>query len=164
MGKFEDGNTYGKGRIKGSRNQSTLWLDALGAEDVEVVIQAVKKKAKKGDLRACAIVLARVWPSRRSRAIEIDLPAIGDSAGLMKAQDVLVQSLAQGEITPDEASSVSNLLENQRRAIELHDYGVRLDRLEGKDGDPPAEDKKDDDRFFPMANLVEAVDSNKDKT
>ena len=132
MPRYEKGTAPGPGRPKGSRNKATIWLDQLGRDGVEKIIGVVKKKANGGDLRACGLVLARAWPSQRGRTLELDLPRIVDSAGVVEAQAELVACLSRGELTPDEAASISTLLENQRRAIELHDYGLRMAALERK--------------------------------
>jgi thioredoxin-like negative regulator of GroEL len=130
MARFETGNTLGTGRPKGARNVATRLLNELASEGIEDLLRVVKESAAKGDMRAASIVFARAWPSRRGNPIEIDLPAVDSAAGLVKAQAALVAAVAAGEVTTEEASSLSTLLENQRRAIETHDFARRLEALE----------------------------------
>lgn len=131
-GRFEKGAPRGPGRPKGSRNKASIWIDRLGQQDIETIIGVVKEKASKGNLQACNMVLQRTWPALRGRALALDLPAIADSKGLIDAQTELVALLSRGEVSADEASAISTLLENQRRAIEMHDLVQRLSVLEKK--------------------------------
>lgn len=130
MPRFEKGNTFSTGRQKGARNLATRLLNELASEGIEDLLRVVKESAAKGDMRAASIVFARAWPSRRGNPIEIDLPAVDSAAGLVQAQATLVAAVAAGEVTTEEAASLSTLLENQRRAIETHDFARRLEALE----------------------------------
>lgn len=130
MPRFQKDNKFGTGRPPGARNQTTLWLEQLGHERVGKVVNTVGDKAEKGDMRACSLILARVWPCRRGSLMEIDLPPVNSVDGIIQAQSELVACLSRGEITAEEASSVSTLLENQRRAIETGDLAKRIEELE----------------------------------
>ena len=132
MQRFEKGNKFGKGRIPGSRNQTTLWLDLLGHKTLENVIRKVGEKAENGNMRAASLVLDRASPRRRGAPVEIDLPAVDTAAGVAKAQAALVACLARGEVTPEEAAAISGLLENRRRAIESEELERRIEQLENK--------------------------------
>lgn len=138
MPKWEKGNAPGAGRPPGRRNRSTIWLDELGAEGIETVIAKVKDRAVAGDMMAAAIVLARVWPRRRGRPVPLDLPAVETPAGLVQAQAALVAAMARGEVTPDEAATVTTVLENQRRSLETLDHERRLQELEATRAARPA--------------------------
>src|SRR5665213_3460905 len=130
MAKFKKGKPPGPGRPPGCPNKSTPWLDALGGEATDRVIRVVQKCAEKGDMRAASIVLSRTWPYRRGRPVPIDLPAVDTAGGLVGAQAAVVAAMSRGELTPDEAASVSAVLESQRRTIETHDLERRIEELE----------------------------------
>jgi hypothetical protein len=130
MTRFDDGCPPGPGRPPGCRNKSTVWLESLGREETEGLVRNVAERASAGDMRAASIVLARTWPRRRGSPVRLDLPPVGDAAGLIAAQTALLAAVAAGEVTPEEAQSISALLENQRRAIETHDFARRLEALE----------------------------------
>jgi hypothetical protein len=57
-------------------------------------------------------------PKLRSRTIELDLPECNSPEDVVAAFDVTVAAMAAGEITPDEALTVSRVLDRRRRAIE----------------------------------------------
>jgi hypothetical protein len=142
MPRFEKGAAPGPGRPRGLRNKTTVWLDQLAAEGTEEIIKVVRAEAQKGDMRAAWLMLSRTWPHRRGRPVEIDLPPVETSAGLVQAQAALVAALSKGEITPDEAASIASVLETQRRAIETHDHARRIRELEKKvEAERPAYDQ-----------------------
>jgi hypothetical protein len=136
MPKFEKGNTYSLGRPRGSRNKATVWLDELGAEGTAEIIRVVDREARKGDMRAAWLMLSRTWPHRRGRLVELDLPPVETSAGLVQAHAAVVAALSRAEITPDEAASIATVLETQRRAIETHDHERRIRALQKTEDAP----------------------------
>lgn len=147
MPRFQKGQAPGPGRPPGSLNKSTLLLDQLASEATEKVVLAVQEQAEEGNMYAAAILLARTWPRRRGRPVQLDLPSVADTGGLVAAQAAVIAAMAKGEISPDEAASVASVLETQRRAIEINDHELRIQELEqeakeakeaknGKDAEP----------------------------
>jgi hypothetical protein len=68
--------------------------------------------------RAVRGCLEQILPKRRSREIVLDPPECHDKAGVAAAFDVTVAAMAAGVITPDEALTVSKVLERRRRSLE----------------------------------------------
>jgi len=134
MPQFEKGNTFGKGRPKGSRNTSSVIFDEIGYEGIEDIIRLVQQQANRGSLHAAGILLARAWPIPRSHSlpVTVDLPAVESAGDVVKANAALIALVAAGEFTPEEASSVGRLLENQRRALETYDIEKRIEALEAE--------------------------------
>ncbi len=126
---FHKGQAAGPGRPRGSRNKSTLWLDALAAEGLEKVVRAVKAEAESGNMYAAAIFLARTWPRRRGQPVPLDLPSVADTGGLVAAQAEVIATMARGEISPEEAALISAMLESQRRTIETDDHARQIEEL-----------------------------------
>jgi hypothetical protein len=137
MPRYLKGKPPGPGRPPGSRNKATVVLEEIGQEAVGDVIRMVGEKATGGDLRAAAILLARAWPTARGRRVSLDLPAVESAANLVQAQAAVVAAVAAGEISPEEAASLSILLEGQRRAIETLDHDKRIQALERKKAEGP---------------------------
>ena len=138
MPRFAKGNQFSTGRQPGSRNKSTIELDGLATQSTEKLIGIVQGLAEDGDMRAASILLARTWPHRRSRPVTLDLPAVDTVGGLVQAQAALVAAMSRGEVTPDEAAAVGNVLEIQRRVLETHDHERRLQELEAERTARPA--------------------------
>lgn len=121
------------GRPIGSRNATTLAVEALLEGQAEAVTQRVVNAALAGDMAAIKLVMDRIAPPRKSRPIQISLPSIGDAHGIAQAQATVVAAVAGGEITPEEATGLSGLLEGLRRALETGELEARIRRLEGRE-------------------------------
>ena len=118
----------------GSRHKATVMLEQLMAGDAEDVVRAVVEKARGGDMTAARIILDRLVPPRKGRPVPIDLPAVRAAGDLLAAQSTLIQALAEGEVTAEEAAAVSSVLESQRKMIETEELATRLQRLEERVG------------------------------
>ena len=120
----------GPGRPKGARHAALLALDAIGADAAREVMGAVVGAAVAGDMRASEILLRRLWPERKGRPLMVDLPPITGAADLPAAVGAVVQSVAAGDLTPEEGQAIAGILETQRRAIETADLAARIEALE----------------------------------
>ena len=128
----QSGNPAGKPR--GARHKALIALDAIGAAGAEDVLRKVVEDAKAGDIRAAEILLRRVWPERKGRLVEFDLPPVVSAADAVQAAAAIVDAVATGEITPDEAQAVASVVEIQRRAIETAELAERIAALEARAG------------------------------
>jgi hypothetical protein len=120
------------GRPRGSRHEALKALDAIGAEGAAEVMQAVVAAAKDGDMRAADILLRRLWPERKGRPVNVELPALDDAGGIVAALGAVAGAVAGGEISPEEGQAVAAILETQRRAIETADLAARIAALEAR--------------------------------
>jgi hypothetical protein len=127
--KGQSGNI--KGKPRGSLNKVTLAIQSLLDGEGEALTRKAIELAKDGDLTAIKLCLDRILPPRKSRTINVDLPAVDTCAGVSQAQAVIVRVVAEGEITPDEGSTLSSILEARRKSIETNEHEARLSRLEG---------------------------------
>ena len=98
--------------------------------DAEPVIVALIQAAKGGDVAAIKLVLERVAPSPRNRPVRFYMPPIETPADLGVAWGAVLQAAADGELTPDEAMSVANLIDIRRRTIETLELEERITALE----------------------------------
>jgi hypothetical protein len=124
---FAPGNP---GRPKGARHKATVLTEQLLSTDIEDVVTAVVNAAKAGDMTAARIILDRLSPPRKGRPVRFEIPPVMNLAGLSAAFAKLVEAVATGHVTPEEAASVASLLEAQRKAIELNEINNRLAALE----------------------------------
>jgi hypothetical protein len=85
-------------------------------------------------MTAAGMLMARVWPPRKGRAVTFDLPPLTRPEGLVTAFATVVQAVGSGLLTPDEGQAVGALLEMQRKAIELTDLEARVSELEERNG------------------------------
>lgn len=133
-GTFAPGNSVGQGRPQGSRNKTTRAVEALLDGQAEALTNKAVEMALSGDGQALRLCLERLCPPRKSRPIEITLPDTKDASGVDNAMAVVVQAVASGEITPDEGTTLSAMLEARRKAIETLEFEKRLSRLEKAKG------------------------------
>jgi hypothetical protein len=133
-GRFKPGNTAGfqpgnRGRPKGSRHRTTVLCEKVMQDDAEEIVRAVIGAAKGGDMVAARIVLDRIAPARKGRPIRFDLPDARTATDVSAALAAVVGAMAAGELTPDEASMVANVLEIRRKSLEMQDLEARLSIL-----------------------------------
>ena len=102
-GRFAAGTKPGPGRPKGERARLAAALDSLAATEAEAVLAAVVAAAKGGDMAAARVILDRLWPAPKGRAVELALPSVEDATGLVAAMAQVVAAMADAQITPDEA-------------------------------------------------------------
>lgn len=127
------GNPAGKPK---GRHRAHLAMDAIGQDGAEEIIRKVVAEAIDGDMRAAEIILARIWPVRKGRPVKLHLPAISTAADIASAMAAVVAAMATGEITPEEAGSVSTILDMQARTLELVELEKRIQNLEKANGSP----------------------------
>ena len=130
--RFEPGGPAGPGRPKGARSRIARALDTVAAQDTEDVLKTVLSLAKGGDLQAARLVLDRTWPVAKGRYVDADLKTLSNANDLPEALAQIIQSVGEGELTPEEGASIGSLVENFRKSIELVDIEQRLSKLEQK--------------------------------
>lgn len=126
----QSGNPAGK--APGTRNRATMMVLALMEEGAEEVAGAIVNAAKAGDLGAAKLVLERLAPPVRERAIALDLPDTATLAGVNEAQRAIVRAVGEGELLPGEGNALASILEARRRAIETEDLERRIRELEAR--------------------------------
>ena len=100
-----------KGRPKGSRNKATLAAATLLEGEAEEITRTCVALAKAGDMTAMRLCLERILPPQRSRPIELKLPKIETAADLSAAFALVLGAAAAGDLTLEEASTVTGILE-----------------------------------------------------
>ena len=134
MPKFEEGNPGGPGRPRGSRTLRRFIFDKIGEEAAETVVNKVVEAARNGDLRAAELLFRHMCPRRKGQPVEFDLPPMRVAEDIVPVHAALLEAIGAGELTPDEGTAVSGVLEQQRRSIELAEIARRLEALETEFG------------------------------
>lgn len=118
------------GRPVGARNKSTMIALAVMSEDAELIARTVTQAALGGDMQACRLVIERLVPPLKERPVELDFPDTDTLAGVSAAQDVILQAVGAGDLLPGEANTLSNIVEQRRKAIETQELEARIAALE----------------------------------
>jgi Family of unknown function (DUF5681) len=123
-----------KGSPAGSRNRASRALDALAEGEVSDILTAMAERAKGGDVPAAALILSRAWPPRKGRPTPLNLPPVKTAADLTAATGVVIEAVADGALTAEEAHSIAAVLRFQQTALETLDHEKRIAALEAAKG------------------------------
>ena len=128
---FEKGTSGNpSGRPRGSRNATTLALEALLDGQAEALTRKAIDLALTGDLAALRLCMDRILPARRDRPVLFALPQLTCAADAVKASAAIVEAVAVGDLTPIEAAELSRVVDGFTRAVEAADLDARLTKLE----------------------------------
>ena len=83
-----------------------------------------------GDMTAMRLCLERICPPRKDQPVLIDLPEMTTSKGASRVMAGILEAVADGDITPDEARGVSSIVEVYRKTLETSELEARLSALE----------------------------------
>jgi hypothetical protein len=127
---FSPGNTFGRGRPKGSRNKATAPGQQLLDQYSESLTRKCIAMALQGDQRALRICMERINPARQDACVQLSLPSIRTAQDVEKAADKVTQAIRRGKITPLEAGKMMSILESRSRILENVQFESRLEKLE----------------------------------
>lgn len=130
-GTFAAGNKLG-GRTPGSRNATTLAVEALLEGESEALTRRAIDKALEGDTTALRLCLDRIAPARKDAPVSFALPSIKTAADTVAVSSSLLNAVAAGEVTPDEAGRVMALLNAHKALVEAGDLEARIAALEAR--------------------------------
>jgi hypothetical protein len=126
---FQPGNP---GRPPGSKNKLTRFLEELVENEGEEITRKLIEQAKEGKPRPLLYCADRLIPQRRGRPLEIQLPPIRNAHDIGPAIAVITNELNNGNLTLEEASDYTGLLEKFGRAIIAEDLAIRVEQLEAR--------------------------------
>jgi hypothetical protein len=124
--KGQSGNPAGK--PKGARDKRTALRELLQPHAADLVKKAVEL-ALAGDTTALRICIDRCIPAIKAKDQPISLQGL--SGSLAEQGNAVMAAMAAGEITPDEATAVMQVLTAQMRIVEVDDLVKRIEALEG---------------------------------
>src|SRR5260221_9717873 len=124
------------GKRPGTRNRATLIREAFAEGEEMVVARAVIDKAKEGDAVSARFLLGLLCPRPRGRAITLDLPDGMCAGDTVAAFNTTLLAMAAGEITPDEALTITRMFDGRLQALkawelERHMIWVRREHIPG---------------------------------
>ena len=93
-------------------------------------MRAAIAQALKGDVTALRLCLDRIAPARRDSPVTFALPAIKTAEEAVAASSALLEAVAAGEVTPEEAGRVMGLLTAHKALVETCDLESRIAALE----------------------------------
>lgn len=121
-----------RGRPVGARHKVTLAVEALLEGQHAALTQKAIDLALQGDGPALRLCLDRIAPARKDSPIAFPLPPIKSAADTVTASASLLDAVAAGDVTPDEAGRVMALLTAHKALVEAGDLEARITALEAK--------------------------------
>jgi hypothetical protein len=149
--KGQSGNPAG--RPRGSRNKATLAAEALLEDELERLTREAIDRAMDGDPLLLRLCITRLMPAPRGRRVQLDLAGGGNAADAAASLEATIRAVAEGVISPLEATDLAEVIELQRRTAETVDLERRLAHLEQVSGEIATREAKqrrsqwDDDAY-----------------
>ena len=122
----QSGNPAGK--PKGTRNATTLALEALLDGQASALTQKAINLALAGDMAALRLCLDRILPPRKDSPVAFDLPEIKTLNDAVPAMGALVKAVGQGDLTPTEAAELTKMVQAFAKIIETAELEERHQR------------------------------------
>jgi len=124
----QSGNPAGK--PKGTRNATTLALEALLDGQASALTQKAINLALAGDMAALRLCLDRILPPRKDSPVAFDLPDMKTLNDAVPAMGALVKAVGQGDLTPTEAGELTKMVQAFAKIIETAELEERVRTLE----------------------------------
>src|SRR5262249_56129390 len=91
---FEPGKSGNPaGKLKGTRNKTTLAVEALLDGEAETITRKAIELAKAGDLAALRVCLDRIAPPRKDRPVLFELPPVSSPPDPPKPPPALLEAV-----------------------------------------------------------------------
>jgi hypothetical protein len=136
----QSGNPDGK--RPGTRNRATRLRELIADGEERVIGRVLIDKAKAGDAVAARFVLSHLMPAPRGRAIELDIPEATWPGDVVAVFNATMLAMASGEITPDEALTITRTFEGRLKALKAWETERYMTRWEGIPGDVAFEEQE----------------------
>ncbi len=125
---MKGGAREGAGRKKGS-GQAAHYR-AMLEPYADELIQQVVDRAKDGDMAALKLCLDRLCAPLRPTDGHVTIEGMADVKELSDKGELILANVANGDITPSEASNLMNAISSQARIIEVDELERRESELE----------------------------------
>ncbi len=115
-------------------NRATMLAAALSDHEGHKIARVVIDKAVAGDPVAARFVIGHLTPRPRGRAIALDMPDGARAGDTVAAFNATLLAMAAGEITPDEALTVTRVFDGRFKALkawEIERFLTRWDPIPG---------------------------------
>lgn len=133
MAKFQKGQSGNpSGKPRGCKSKWTAVREAI-ADELPAILGALRRRALEGDVAAATALLDRCLPKLKPTHREVEIPGAGKS--LAERAEAIAAAALSGELQPDTASDLMNLLASQARIKEVADLEARIAALEERHGE-----------------------------
>jgi hypothetical protein len=127
---FEPGNTFGRGRPKGSKNKKTNMAQETLEQYAEPLIKKTVATALEGDKPTLRFCVDRLLPARGERGVRMKIPKLDQIQDIDQAQQKVLGEVAKGNITPSYGEKLHVMFQNHRDNLEGRQVQADLAELE----------------------------------
>lgn len=122
------------GRPRGARNKASVLAQKLMEGQAGAVVQTVINAGLKGDMAACRLILERLVPPARERAIQADLklPATITAENAPEVFATILKAVASGGLCPGEGETLQRMVQMYLQATEYTELARRIEELESR--------------------------------
>jgi hypothetical protein len=135
FGRFKrgvSGNPAGGKRT--AKRLLTEKLDRMAEADAPRLYAKIVALAEAGDLDALKFLVSRAWPARKGRPVTLSIPVSEDGRrSPLALLSAVLDAVARGEMTAEEAESLSKTVEAHGKAID----STAMARIEALAGEKP---------------------------
>src|SRR5437763_15133958 len=123
-GKFQKGHSGNPaGRPVGARNRMPAAIARLIDQHADNLADRLVERAYRGDRDAMKLCLDQV-ATRRGAPVPLDLPRLETAADAVEAGTMIMEAVATGDLTPDEASDHFKLLAALTKILKASERGA----------------------------------------
>src|SRR5260370_1086209 len=131
--RFEPGNTFGRGRPRGSRNRKTEQAQKL-FEANSPAIMALAINQCREDPQTLRMLARHIVPRQRDLPVKIGRMPMNTLEDLDRASEVTIKKATSGKISLSEALDISTLIEGRCSVLVARDLERRLSAVENAVG------------------------------
>jgi hypothetical protein len=118
-GRFAIGHPGGPGRPRHPISTAAQDLDRIGTEAAQELLRLILDRARQGNLKAADMVLQRIWPARRNRPVDMEVPFGSALPNLLPEHAALAVAMMSGEISPQDAQAATRVLQALQSQVPL---------------------------------------------
>ena len=104
------------GRPRGSRNRRTIASERLFDDAAETLTAAAIKLAAEGHPVALRLCMERICPTK-DRPVGFELPGMATAADAVAALGIIVQGIADGDLSPRDAAQLAAVIQVFARTL-----------------------------------------------
>ena len=130
--KFKPGNRLGKGRPEGSRNKVSINAVNLIKGEEEALSRRAIESALNGNTQMLQFCLSRILPPPpKDTIVKLKgMPECRNVESSIELSSYVLQKLADGTLSPSQASLISGMVEKHLRCLQVTDIEERLSHIE----------------------------------
>jgi hypothetical protein len=122
------------GMKPGTKHKTTQIAEALIDGQAEKIIRKIVKLALEGDTSLLRWLGDRLTAARKERPLTFELPKITSADDALLSSRLILAGAVNGLLTPDEALSLSKILESHAKLYEQSDLEKLLNKIERERG------------------------------